>query len=279
MLSYPFLLLELSRRSEFFFNGTRGHRWWFTGVIYRTPSLVNIKRLIPKAIVHHVELFFFFLSNSSSLGSSFFLVSGFASSQTLALISKRLFCLLGLSFFFFFFFFDSLKRYYSSPENEDRRPRSSGPSSLREREGGERPQRRKKKSRIILRLKHLSNMWSACAFPRHPQKVPDETAHSIISSSIWWLQTLWYYRPSTHTHAVLHTERERNSKTSAAESIALFPRSCRWPEFWISLSQLWIWAAAETASSFPDGPILSLDSGKRQELPAHPSCLTRSPKG
>ena len=59
-----------------------------------------------------------------------------------------------------------------------------------------------------MRLKHLSNMWSACAFPRHPQKVPDETAHSIISSSIWWLQTLWYYRPSTHTHAVLHRERE-----------------------------------------------------------------------
>lgn len=141
---------------------------------------MNIKRLIPKAIVHHVELFFF--QNSSSLGSSFFprfwfrFKSDFGSDFKEALLSSWP--------FLFFFFCDSLKRYYSSPENEDRRPRSSGPSSLREREGGERPQRRKKKSRIILRLKHLSNMWSACAFPRHPQKVPDETAHSIISSSI-----------------------------------------------------------------------------------------------
>ncbi len=50
----------------------------------------------------------------------------------------------------------------------------------------------KKESGIILRPKHLSNMWSACAF--HPQKsVPDETAHSITSCVPNW-STL--YRPT-----------------------------------------------------------------------------------
>jgi hypothetical protein len=198
VLSNPFfLLLELSFSRLVFFDGTKRSSLTVHDFTYTENAFwVSIEReLFPKwSYITRWPFFFVFFF-------FFFSVSGFASSQTRWRLFPTLIpyelrlssdfkeslsvCLLSLfllSVTIIVGLLGETRIRTASRDHQDLLPQGD--------RNGEKET--KKESGIILRPKHLSNMWSACAF--HPQKsVPDETAHSITSCVPNW-RTL--YRPT-----------------------------------------------------------------------------------